>query len=251
MRIVLFGPPASGKGTQASFLHEALNVPHVSTGDLLRRVAKEDNSLGEQVRAVPTGFFASDELMIEILKEELKKPDYSNGVVLDGFPRTVSQAEKMQEMGLNMDIAIDIRVDEKALMERIVNRVIHPASGRSYNLISNPPKKAGFDDLTQEPLVQRKDDKAELVAQRMADYHAKTQPAVEAFRSMPGVFWLRVDGMRDPSEVFSDIEAGFLAVRKVKQLCPLSAGTLIFEGNHPELMLDQSISNGSKPRKPK
>jgi adenylate kinase len=239
MRIVLFGPPASGKGTQAERLHATLHVPHLSTGDLLRRVAKEDGELGDAVRAVPTGHFASDELIIRLLKAEIEKPDYANGVLLDGFPRTEAQASKMQEMGLAMDVAIDIRVDEAILVERIVNRRVHPGSGRIYNLLSHPPKTPGVDDETGEPLVHRDDDRAEMVERRLSDYHTKTQPAVEAFRQAPGVFWIRVDGMRDADAVFDDITSGLESVRQIKasgRLDAAAGGVLIFEGDHPWLV---------------
>jgi adenylate kinase len=238
MRIVLFGPPASGKGTQAELLHEALGLPHLSTGDLLRRVAKEDGNLGDQVRAVPTGHFASDELIITLLKAELDTPAYANGVLLDGFPRTPAQAGKMQEMGLAMDVAIDIRVDEAILLERIVNRRVHPGSGRIYNLLTHPPKNPGVDDETGEMLVHRDDDKAEMVEKRMADYHDKTQPAVDAFRQTPGVFWIRIDGMRPADVVFDDIATGLESIRKMKASGKMdgAGGVLVFEGDHPWLV---------------
>lgn len=204
MRIVLFGPPASGKGTQAYLLKEALNIPHLSTGDLLRRVAKENTELGNEVRAVPVGHFASDDLIVRLLKAELEKDEYSNGVLLDGFPRTKAQALTMQEMGLVMDFAVNLVVNEDILTQRLVNRRVHPGSGRIYNLIGAPPKVDGIDDVTGEPLVHRDDDKLEVVQQRFADYRNKTVPAVEVFRNS-GVRWIEVNGEQDSAVVFDQI----------------------------------------------
>lgn len=204
MRIVLFGPPASGKGTQAYLLKDALDIPHLSTGDLLRRVAKEDNQWGEKVRAVPVGHFASDDLIVALLKAELEKDAYANGVLLDGFPRTKAQATTMQELGLVMDVAVNLTVNEDVLTQRLVNRRVHPSSGRIYNLIGAPPKVEGLDDITGEPLVHRDDDKLDVVQQRFADYRNKTLPAVEVFRQS-GVRWIEVDGEQDSSVVFEQI----------------------------------------------
>lgn len=204
MKIVLFGPPASGKGTQAYLLKEALNIPHLSTGDLLRRVAQEDSEWGKQVRAVPTGHFASDELIIQLLIAELEKPDYVNGVLLDGFPRTKAQAEKMNEMGLKMDLAVNLTVNEDLLTERLINRRVHPASGRIYNLLFNPPKHDGIDDETSEPLVHRADDQLSVVQQRFADYREKTLPAVELFKTF-NTQWLDINGEQDSQVVFKHI----------------------------------------------
>lgn len=217
MRIVLFGPPASGKGTQAYLLKNALNVPHLSTGDLLRAVAKEDSEWGEQVRAVPVGHFASDELIVALLKNELAKPQYANGVILDGFPRTRAQAQTMQDMGLEMDAVVNLQVNEDALTQRIVNRRVHPSSGRIYNLLFDPPLQEGTDDLTGEPLVHRDDDKLEVVQQRFADYRNKTLPAVELFRTF-GVKWLDVNGEQDSGVVFKTIlsQLNPQPVRKLK-----------------------------------
>ena len=204
MRIVLFGPPASGKGTQAYLLKDALDIPHLSTGDLLRRVAKEDNQGGEKVRAVPVGHFASDDLIVALLKAELEKDAYANGVLLDGFPRTKAQATTMQELGLVMDVAVNLTVNEDVLTQRLVNRRVHPSSGRIYNLIGAPPKVEGLDDITGEPLVHRDDDKLDVVQQRFADYRNKTLPAVEVFRQS-GVRWIEVDGEQDSPVVFEQI----------------------------------------------
>ena len=204
MRIVLFGPPASGKGTQAYLLKESLNIPHLSTGDLLRRVAKENSELGDEVRSVPVGHFASDDLIVRLLKAELEKDEYANGVLLDGFPRTKAQAMTMQEMGLVMDFAVNLVVNEDVLTQRLVNRRVHPGSGRIYNLIGAPPKIDGVDDVTGEPLVHRDDDKLEVVQQRFADYRNKTVPAVEVFRNS-GVRWIEVNGEQDSAVVFEQI----------------------------------------------
>ena len=228
MRIVLFGPPASGKGTQAYLLHQEFEYPHLSTGDLLRKTAQENNSWGEAVRAVPVGHFASDELMIELLKYELSKPEYEKGVILDGFPRTKDQAEKMKIMGLEMDVAIELQVDESALLKRIVNRRVHLESGRVYNLLSNPPQREGIDDITGEALTHREDDKEHMIAKRLSDYRYKTIPAIEAFKKQSKVIWLELNGMKDFKEIYQDIQQGLKVAQNIKKIAPDASGSLSF-----------------------
>lgn len=204
MKIVLFGPPGSGKGTQANMLKEHLDVPHLSTGDLLRSVAKETGPLADEVRAVPVGHFASDELIVKLLIAELNKEKYSKGVLLDGFPRTKAQADVMFNMGLQMDMAINFSIDEEKLISRIVNRRLHPSSGRIYNLLSNPPKQDGIDDVTGELLVHREDDREDVVQKRFDDYRNKTLPAVEMFKQS-GVEFLNINADQDSDVIFNQI----------------------------------------------
>ena len=230
MRIVLFGPPASGKGTQAYKLKETLGIPHVSTGDMLRQAAQEPGSLGDEVRAVPTGTFASDDLILRLIQAELDKPAYKKGVILDGFPRTKAQAEAMIKMGLDVDVVIEFKVDQEVLTERIINRRVHPSSGRIYNLLSHPPKQEGVDDVTGETLIHRADDTLDVVVGRFKDFDLKTRPAIEAFKQATKGFWIQIDGMRSEDEVAFDVQQGLDTVSRLRKMCPKAHGTLVFDG---------------------
>lgn len=225
MKIAIFGLPASGKGTQASFIQDKYNIPQLSTGDMLRRLAKEDHTkLGEKIRNIPTGHFADDELIINSIKKELENPKYKNGVLFDGFPRTEEQANKMIEMGIIPDAVVFLKADEEQLKERIVNRRVHTASGRIYNLISNPPKQDGIDDLTKEPLTHRDDDKIEFIEKRFNDFNNKTMPAYLKLKQLckygSGPVLVEVNGMQEQNKVSHDLLIGInsaKAIFKIRQ----------------------------------
>ena len=223
MKIVMFGLPASGKGTMSYELEKSLNIPQLSTGDLLRRLFNEDtSSLGDEVRKVPIGHFASDELIIRSIKEELKKEKYKNGVIFDGFPRTEVQAQKMIEMGLIPDAVVFLKAKSEEIIERIVNRRVHPQSGRIYNLISNPPKEEGKDDVTNEPLVHRDDDKLEYIERRLLDFKEKTLPAFNLLKSLckygSGPVLVEINGMNMPKKVFHDLLVGIKSTKSIQAI---------------------------------
>lgn len=223
MKIAIFGLPASGKGTQAQFIQDSYNIPQLSTGDLLRRIAKEDNSeIGERVRAIPTGHFADDELIIAAIKQELQNEKYKSGVLFDGFPRTEAQAKKMIEMDLIPDAVVFLKADEETLKERALNRRIHSASGRIYNLISNPPKNAGFDDITLEPLTHRDDDKPEYLNKRFEDFNNKTMPAFMSLKTLckygSGPVLVEVNGMQDKEKVSHDLLIGINSAKAILKI---------------------------------
>lgn len=223
MKIVMFGLPASGKGTMSYELEKTLNIPQLSTGDLLRRLHKEDNTaLGDEVRKVPTGHFASDELIIKAIKEELKKDKYKNGVIFDGFPRTETQAKKMIEMDLMPDAVVFLKAKSEEIIERIVNRRVHPSSGRIYNLISNPPKNPEVDDITNEPLVHREDDKLEFIEKRLMDFKDKTLPAFNMLKSLckygSGPVLVEVNSMNMPKKVFHDLLVGIKSTKSIQAI---------------------------------
>lgn len=223
MKIVMFGLPASGKGTMSYELEKTLNIPQLSTGDLLRRLHKEDTTaLGDEVRKVPTGHFASDELIIKAIKEELKKDKYKNGVIFDGFPRTEIQAKKMIEMDLVPDAVVFLKAKSEEIIERIVNRRVHPSSGRIYNLISNPPKNPGVDDITNEPLVHREDDKLEFIEKRLMDFKDKTLPAFNILKSLckygSGPVLVEINSMNMPKKVFHDLLVGIKSTKSIQAI---------------------------------
>jgi adenylate kinase len=179
MRLILLGPPGAGKGTQANFICEAYGIPQISTGDMLRAAVKAGSPLGIAAKKVmDSGALVSDEIIIGLVKERLKEPDCAGGYLFDGFPRTIPQADAMKDAGVAIDYVLELAVPDEAIVERMSGRRVHVASGRTYHIKYNPPKAAGRDDVTGEPLIQREDDKEETVTKRLAVYHAQTEPLV-------------------------------------------------------------------------
>ena len=179
MRIILLGAPGAGKGTQAQFLMNKFGIPQISTGDMLRAAIKEGSELGLAAKKVmDAGQLVSDEIIIGLVKERIAKPDCSQGFLLDGFPRTIPQADAMDEHGIVIDHVIEFDVADDVIVERMAGRRVHPASGRVYHLVYNPPKVEGKDDETGEDLVIRADDTEETVRKRLGIYHEQTKPLV-------------------------------------------------------------------------
>ncbi|MDB5804159.1 MAG: adenylate kinase [Betaproteobacteria bacterium] len=179
MRLILLGPPGAGKGTQATFIKEKFGIPQISTGDMLRAAVKAGTPLGVAAKKVmDSGALVSDDIIIGLVKERLKEPDCANGYLFDGFPRTVPQADAMKDAGVNLDFVLEIAVPDEEVIKRISGRRVHPGSGRNYHLIFNPPTVGGKDDVTGEALIQRDDDKEEVVANRLKVYHQQTEVLV-------------------------------------------------------------------------
>ncbi|WP_445371550.1 adenylate kinase [Methylomonas sp. HW2-6] len=179
MRIILLGSPGSGKGTQAQFITEKFGIPQISTGDMLRAAVREGTPLGiEAKKVMDSGGLVSDEIILGLIKERIAQDDCKNGFLLDGFPRTIAQAEGLAKMGVELDYVVEIAVDDEEIIKRMSGRRVHPASGRSYHVVFNPPKQEGVDDVTGEPLLQRDDDKEETVRKRLSVYHEQTKPLV-------------------------------------------------------------------------
>jgi adenylate kinase len=184
MRLILLGAPGAGKGTQATFICQKYGIPQISTGDMLRAAVKAGTPLGLEAKAVmASGGLVSDDLIINLVKERLTQPDCVNGFLFDGFPRTLPQADAMRVAGVALDYVVEIDVPFEAIIERMSGRRSHPASGRTYHVKFNPPKVAGADDVTGEPLIQREDDKEETVKKRLDVYSAQTRPLVEYYSS--------------------------------------------------------------------
>lgn len=185
MRLILLGCPGAGKGTQAKLVTTKYNIPQISTGDMLRAAIQSDNPLGQQVKqVVESGQLVPDEIMIKLVKERIQQPDCAKGFLLDGFPRTVPQAEALRLSHIHLDYVIDIDVNEEEIIKRLSGRRIHPQSGRVYHDLFQPPKNKGLDDITNEPLVQRPDDQEETVRKRLAIYHAQTEPLREYYANL-------------------------------------------------------------------
>ncbi|HEX4919076.1 MAG TPA: adenylate kinase [Limnobacter sp.] len=182
MRLILLGAPGAGKGTQATFIKEKFGIPQISTGDMLRAAVKAGTPLGiEAKKVMDAGGLVSDDIIINLVKERLKEADCENGYLFDGFPRTIPQAEAMKQAGVKIDFVLEIDVPHGEIIERMSGRRTHPASGRTYHVKFNPPKREGLDDITGEPLVQRDDDKEETVRKRLDVYENQTRPLVDYY----------------------------------------------------------------------
>jgi adenylate kinase len=179
MRIILLGSPGSGKGTQAQFITEKYAIPQISTGDMLRAAVREGTPLGVEAKKVmDAGGLVSDSIILGLIKERIAQADCANGFLLDGFPRTIVQAEGLNEMGVSIDTVIEIVVEDEDIVKRMAGRRLHLQSGRTYHIEFNPPEVEGLDDVTGEALIQRDDDKEETVRKRLSVYHEQTKPLV-------------------------------------------------------------------------
>jgi adenylate kinase len=189
MRLILLGAPGAGKGTQATYICQKYGIPQISTGDMLRAAVKAGTALGVAAKKImDSGALVSDEIIIGLVKERIAQPDCAKGFLFDGFPRTIPQAEAMKAAGVKLDYVLEIDVPPAAIIERMSGRRSHPASGRTYHLTFNPPKRPGVDDVTGEPLVQRDDDREETVLKRLQVYTAQTRPLVDYYSS-----WAKAD----------------------------------------------------------
>jgi adenylate kinase len=194
MRLILLGAPGAGKGTQATFICQKYSIPQISTGDMLRAAVKAGTPLGiEAKKVMDAGGLVSDDLIINLVKERIAQPDCAKGFLFDGFPRTIPQADAMKVADVKLDYVLEIDVPFEAIIERMSGRRSHAASGRTYHVKFNPPKVAGLDDVTGEPLIQRDDDKEETVKKRLDVYSAQTRPLVDYYSS-----WARKDPANAP-----------------------------------------------------
>ena len=182
MRLILLGGPGAGKGTQATFITEKFGIPQISTGDMLRAAVKEGTPLGlEAKKIMDVGGLISDDIITGMVKERVAQSDCENGYLLDGFPRTIPQADAMRDLGIDIDFVVEISVDDAEIIKRMSGRRAHLASGRTYHIVYNPPKVDGIDDVSGEPLVQRDDDAEETVKNRLDIYHDQTEPLIDYY----------------------------------------------------------------------
>lgn len=182
MKLILLGGPGAGKGTQAGFITEKYGIPQISTGDMLRAAVKSGSPMGLAAKKVmDAGGLVSDDIILGLIAERLKQPDCAKGFLLDGFPRTIPQAEALRTQGVELDFVLEIDVSDEEIIRRMSGRRVHPGSGRTYHVVFNPPKVEGKDDVTGEPLIQRDDDKEETVKKRLAVYHSQTKPLIDYY----------------------------------------------------------------------
>ncbi|ADQ05014.1 adenylate kinase [Caldicellulosiruptor owensensis OL] len=188
MRLILLGAPGAGKGTQAEYLSKRFSIPHISTGDILRENVKNETELGKKAKEyMDKGLLVPDEIVIEIVKDRIAKEDCKNGFLLDGFPRTIAQAEALdrvlQELGQKIDKVLNIEVPDEKILERMSGRRICKNCGASFHIIYRPPQKEGICDICGGELYQREDDKEETVKKRLEVYHAQTQPLIDYYKA--------------------------------------------------------------------
>ena len=177
MKLILLGAPGAGKGTQAEILSKLLNIPTISTGNILRAAMKNGTPVGLEAKSyVEAGKLVPDAVIIGIIQERLAEPDCANGYILDGVPRTIPQAEAMETMGIDVDTALSIEVDDDVIVERMSGRRTCPACGGTYHVVNNPPKTEGICDSCGAALIVRKDDAPETVKARLVTYHMETEP---------------------------------------------------------------------------
>ena len=185
MRIILLGAPGAGKGTQSNYISKSLGIPQISTGDMLRSAVTAGTPLGIAAKKImDAGQLVSDEIIIGLVKERLTEPDCANGCLFDGFPRTLPQAEALGKDGIRIDHVVEINVEDKEIIERMSGRRIHPASGRTYHVLFNPPETPDIDDETGEALIQREDDHEDTVRKRLEVYHAQTQTLINYYLTL-------------------------------------------------------------------
>lgn len=209
MRIILLGAPGAGKGTQAQFIMEKYGIPQISTGDMLRAAVKAGSELGLQAKELmDNGKLVTDELVIALVKQRIAQDDCRNGFLLDGFPRTIPQADAMKNAGIAVDYVLEFDVPDEIIVERIVGRRVHTPSGRVYHIKFNPPKIANRDDITGEELSIRKDDQEETVRKRLVEYHQLTEPLIAYYRQEAATGhtkYFKLDGTRKVTEVSEEL----------------------------------------------
>ena len=209
MNLILLGPPGAGKGTQASGIVDKYNVPHISTGDIFRKNIKENTELGKKAKEyLDSGKLVPDELVVAIVEDRLKEDDTKKGFLLDGFPRTVFQAEALdkflQSIDSKIDAVVNIEVDKSILVGRAVGRRICKNCGATFHIEFNPPRKSDICDVCGGELYQRSDDNEETVSKRIEVYLNETQPLIDYYKRQD--ILLTIDGEQDIKKVFQDIE---------------------------------------------
>ncbi len=205
MNIILFGPPGAGKGTQADIISSEMNIPTLSTGAMLREAMKAGTPMGLAAKsAIDAGSLVSDEVVIGIVKDRIAQDDCKGGFILDGFPRTIPQAEALDAMGTKIDLVLDIEVPDEAIVERMSGRRLCSACGASYHVKFNPSEDGETCDKCGAPLTLRKDDKPEVVQHRLSVYHAETEPLIGYYKNKN--LLVTVDGQQTPAEVTASVK---------------------------------------------
>ena len=217
MNIILLGPPGAGKGTQASHICEKFNIPQISTGDMLRAAVNAGTKIGiEAKKVIDSGNLVSDDIIISLVKERIESQDCNNGYLLDGFPRTITQADSLKLQDIKIDYVLDVKVPDEDIVIRMSGRRVHLDSGRTYHIAFNPPNLEGKDDLTGEDLIQRVDDDEDIVRGRLKIYHKQTEPLVQYYRAdaldfRTGTKFIAINGVGSLDEVKERITSALVS----------------------------------------
>ena len=211
MKIILLGPPGAGKGTQAEIICKNFSIPHISTGDMLREAIANETATGKLAQEImDAGNLVSDDVIISLVKDRIKEEDCKNGFLFDGFPRTIPQADALENQEIFVNVVLELTLKDELIINRMSGRRVHQPSGRSYHLEFNPPEKDGVDDVTGEPLIQRDDDKPETVKNRLEVYWEQTNPLIVYYRSksvQTNLKYIEIDGSKTMEKVSSQIHA--------------------------------------------
>ena len=211
MKIILLGPPGAGKGTQAEIICKNFSIPHISTGDMLREAIANETATGKLAKEImDAGNLVSDDVIISLVKDRIKEEDCKNGFLFDGFPRTIPQADALENQEIFVNVVLELTLKDELIINRMSGRRVHQPSGRSYHLEFNPPEKDGVDDVTGEPLIQRDDDKPETVKNRLEVYWEQTNPLIVYYRSksvQTNLKYIEIDGSKTMEKVSSQIHA--------------------------------------------
>lgn len=212
MNVILLGPPGSGKGTQAQLISERFGIPQISTGDMLRTAIADGTELGKRAEAImAAGKLVSDEVILGIVDARLKQDDCTKGALFDGFPRTIAQAEGLQDMGTAIDVVVELKVPDGEVVKRISGRRVHEPSGRVYHIDFSPPQKADKDDITGEPLIQRPDDSEDTVYERLEVYQRQTAPLIKFYEQSDSNY-VKVEGVGTVESIFDSIESAMTRI---------------------------------------
>ena len=211
MKIILLGPPGAGKGTQAEIICKNFSIPHISTGDMLREAIANETATGKLAKEImDAGNLVSDDVIVSLVKDRIKEEDCKNGFLFDGFPRTIPQADALENQEIFVNVVLELTLKDELIINRMSGRRVHQPSGRSYHLEFNPPEKDGLDDVTGEPLIQRDDDKPETVKNRLEVYWEQTNPLIVYYRSksvQTNLKYIEIDGSKTMEKVSSQIYA--------------------------------------------
>ena len=211
MKIILLGPPGAGKGTQAEIICKNFSIPHISTGDMLREAIANETATGKLAKEImDAGNLVSDDVIVSLVKDRIKEEDCKNGFLFDGFPRTIPQADALENQEIFVNVVLELTLKDELIINRMSGRRVHQPSGRSYHLEFNPPEKDGLDDVTGEPLIQRDDDKPDTVKNRLEVYWEQTNPLIVYYRSksvQTDLKYIEIDGSKTMEKVSSQIHA--------------------------------------------
>ena len=205
MNLILLGMPGAGKGTQAEFIQKDFGLANISTGAMMREVSRSESELASRVQSfLSSGTLVPNEIIVEMLVERIQQDDCLNGFLLDGFPRNLEQGKALDNAKISIDLVLYLSIEEAEIISRMSGRRVHLASGRSYHIVHNPPKKEGFDDITGEALIQREDDNPEVIKKRLSVYYNETEPLLEFYKNK-NIKFIEIDASKSVDVVTDSI----------------------------------------------